>query len=113
MRRVIALDQIDDPDLLRKHAQVFQEYAEYLRKELKELRAELAELKGLGQLELAVVRQHEQLAKLRHKIFGESSERRPSPHPPGAAGGGLLRNFSRPERVWWALHRTLRASIPV
>ena len=84
MRRVIALDQIDDPDLLRKHAQLFQEYAEYLRTELKELRAELAQLKGLGQLELAVVRQHEQLAKLRHKILGESSERRPSPHPPGA-----------------------------
>ena len=80
---MIALEEIDDPDLLRKHAQVFQGHNEYLQKRIKALTEELAGLKGLGQLELEVVRQHEQLAKLRHKVFGESSERRPSPHPPG------------------------------
>ena len=108
MRRVIALDQIDDPDLLRKHAQLFQEYAEYLRTELKELREELAQLKGLGQLELAVVRQHEQLAKLRHKIFGESSEATArSPHPdttrsPGSGAGSAAarnRNASLEDKI--------------
>ena len=29
------------------------------------------------------MRQSEQIAKLRHKVFGDSSERRISPHPPG------------------------------
>ena len=37
-----------------------------------------------GQLEFEVVKQAEQLARLRHKVFGESSERRISPHPPSA-----------------------------
>ena len=81
---MIALDEIDDPELLRKHAQVLVGHNEYLQKRNKELAEELARLKGLGQLELEVVRQSEQLAKLRHKVFGESSERRIPAHPPGA-----------------------------
>ena len=95
---MIALEEIDDPDLLRKHAQVFQGHNEYLQKRIKALTEELAGLKGLGQLELEVVRQHEQLAKLRHKVFGESSERRPSPHPPADERAGLfplMRTWSR------------------
>ena len=79
---MIALDEIDDPELLRKHAQVLVGFNEYLQKRNKELVDELARLKGLGQLDLEVVRQSEQIAKLRHKIFGDSSERRISPHPP-------------------------------
>ena len=57
---MIALDEIDDPELLRKHAQVLVGFNEYLQKRNKELADELAQLKGLGQLELEVVRQSEQ-----------------------------------------------------
>lgn len=61
-------------------------FNEYLQKRLKEMTEELAKLKGMGQLEFEVVKQAEaeQLARLRHKVFGESSERRISPHPPSA-----------------------------
>ena len=50
---MIALDEIDDPELLRKHAQVLVGFSEYLQKRNKELADELARLKGLGQLPAA------------------------------------------------------------
>lgn len=83
---MIALDEIEDPELLRKHARVFQAQSEYLQRQVKAMAAELTRLReqSTPQLELLLVRQTEQLARLRHKVFGESSERRPSPHPPGA-----------------------------
>lgn len=87
MGRVIALEDIDDPDLLRKHVRLAILEREYFKQRAKELREELDRLKGLTpaeQLEFQQMKQAEHLAKLRHKIFGDSSERRPSPHPPGA-----------------------------
>lgn len=82
---MVALDQIEDPDLLRKHAKLAALERDYFRKQAQKLAQELAALKAEKspeQLEFELMRQGEQLAKLRHKVFGDSSERRPSAHPP-------------------------------
>jgi hypothetical protein len=74
-------------DCCRKHARHLRAgAASSSRSATQELAKELARLKELSpeQLEFEIARQAEQLAKLRHKVFGESSERRPSPHPPDA-----------------------------
>ncbi len=84
---MVDFEQIEDLDLLRKHAKLASLEREYFRKQAQKLARELAEFKAQqspAQLEFALIRQAEQLALLRHKVFGESSERRPSPDPPGA-----------------------------
>ena len=80
---MVDIDQIEDFALLKKHARLMALELDYFQKRVKEMAQELAQLKGGEQLELLVVKQAEQLARLRHKVFGDSSERRPSPHPPG------------------------------
>ena len=81
---MVDVDQIEDFELLKKHAWLMVLELDYFQKRVKEMAQELAQLKGGEQLEFLVVKQAEQLARLRHKVFGESSERRPSPVPPAA-----------------------------
>ena len=81
---MVDVDQIEDFELLKKHARLMVLELDYFQKRVKEMAQELAQLKGGEQLEFLVVKQAEQLARLRHKVFGESSERRPSPVPPAA-----------------------------
>mgnify|MGYP000234572156 FL=1 len=81
---MVDVDQIEDFELLKKHARLMVLELFYFQKRVKEMAQELAQLKGGEQLEFLVVKQAEQLARLRHKVFGESSERRPSPVPPAA-----------------------------
>mgnify|MGYP000199157534 CR=1 FL=1 len=85
MWRVIALDEIKDFDTLKYEAVLMSLELQYSRRRLKEQAEEIARLKGhkpAEQLELELVKKNEQLARLRHKVFGDSSERRPGPNPP-------------------------------
>lgn len=84
---MVEFDAIEDPDLLRKHAKLASLERDLYRKEARRLAQELAALraeKGPQQLEFEAIRMAEQIAKLRHKVFGDSSERRRSPYPPTA-----------------------------
>lgn len=83
---MVAFDKIEDLDLLRKHAKLATLERDLFKRQAKELAEELARLKGEKspeQLAFEAMKLAEQLAKLRHKIFGDSSERRP--RTPGAA----------------------------
>jgi transposase len=69
-----------DPERLRQIAQVALADNDRLVKQIVKLTRELAELRGKSQQDLALEMQHlkEELAELKGKVFGRSSERRPT-----------------------------------
>ncbi len=83
---MLTAEQIEDFGTLQLHARHLEVELEFFQKRNAEMAKELARLKELSpeQLQREVARQAEQLARLRHKVFGASTERRPSPEPPAA-----------------------------
>ena len=86
---MLTAEQIEDFGTLQLHARHLEVELEFFQKRNAEMAKEIARLKELSpeQLQREIARQAEQLAKLRRKVFGESTERRPSPEPPGAEPG--------------------------
>ena len=86
---MLKVEQIEDFDTLQLHARHLALELEFFQKRNAEMAKEIARLKELSpeQLQREIARQAEQLAKLRRKVFGESTERRPSPDPPEAEAG--------------------------
>lgn len=77
-------EAIDDVDEAKAYLRMFAVENDRLRARLQELVKELAALKGgdgSQQLTLELDRLQEQIAKLNQKVFGDSSERRPTEKP--------------------------------
>jgi len=99
--RVVALEEIKDFDTLKYEAVLMSLELQYSRRRLKEQAEEIARLRGqqpAEQLELELVKKAEQLARLRHKVFGDSS-----------ASGNARRVRGRSRR-WASRPRTPRRS---
>jgi len=82
---VLKAELIEDFGTLQLHARGLEVDLDFFRKRNAEMAKEIARLKELSpeELQRELVRQREQLGRLRHKVFGASTERRPSPQPPG------------------------------
>jgi transposase len=81
-----SVEQIQDPAQLRQAALLLEQENARLHARIAELLKELSQLKGgrpAEQLELELARLQEQLASMRHKMFGDKSERR-APEPEAA-----------------------------
>ena len=88
---VSTVEKLNDPALVKQAALLLERENARLHARLQELIAENAKLKGNDgpkQLQLEIVRLQEQMAMLRHEMFGASSEKRkaspalPAPKPP-------------------------------
>ncbi len=80
--------QIHDVQLLQQIVTLQDRELTRLHKRVAELVQQLAQLRGHNgskQLELELMRLQEQLAALQHRMYGPSSEKRPSPEPKPAA----------------------------
>ena len=78
------IEQIEDFGTLQLHARHLAFELEFFQKRNAEMAKEIARLRELSpeQLQHEIARQGEQLARLRRKVFGASTERRPNPAPP-------------------------------
>jgi transposase len=91
---VSTVEKLHDPALVKQAALLLEQENARLHARLQELTAEIAKLKGHDgqkQLELELVRLQEQVAALRHDMFGSSSEKRKAKEaspPPRAPGNG-------------------------
>jgi transposase len=81
---VDTIEQIEDFGTMKLHARHLAFELEFFQKRNAEMAKEIARLKELSpeQLQREIARQGEQLTKLRRKVFGASTERRPNPAPP-------------------------------
>ena len=76
------LDRVDDLETMREWAKLYARDNKRLRTRIAELLDELAKVEGpeaARQVSLELAKLHEQMDTLRQRLFGESSERRPSP----------------------------------
>jgi hypothetical protein len=105
---VSTVEKLDDPALVKQAALLLERENARLRARLQELIAENAKLKGNDgpkQLQLEIVRLQEQMAMLRHEMFGASSEKRkassalPAPKPPRNGHGPLKQNRAARRRA--------------